>query len=627
MVSCCDHNHEGEENKNIILEILGILCFVTALFFKGKIVADILYYLSYFLIGYKILFNAIKKIFTKDIFDENFLMSIATIGAMLIHEYVEAISVLLLYKVGEYLQDKASDNTKRKIKEETNLKVLSANLIKGETIKTVKPENLKIGDIILVRTGESIPVDAILIDDEATIDNSGLTGESKPQIAKLNDKILSSSVNIGKSIKLRVDSIYKDSTVSKIIEMIENATLKKSKVERFITKFSKIYTPIIVVFAIVIIVVLPIVFNISFLDALYRALNFLVISCPCALVISVPLSFFVGIGLFSKNHILIKGTNYIDILANLNTVIFDKTGTITDGNFKVNNIVILDNKYSEKELLRYLAMIESLSTHFIAKTIVKYYEEKYNKKIENLEIKSHEEIPGKGIIANVENINFIIGNNRLLNDNDIKYENIDERENILFIAINKNIAGYVILADNIKNGCENIVLNLKKCGIKKVCMLTGDRKIYTDTINSKLKFDEVKSELLPQDKAIYIENLKKQKLGNIAFIGDGINDSVALSMADIGIAMSNSSDIAIKSADVILLNNNPNILEKAVKMAKYTTFIAKQNIILILIIKVVLLILSTIGMMSMWIAIFGDVGVTLICILNSFRIYGYKVRE
>lgn len=627
MDNCCEHCHENEKNKNIILDILGLICFVAAIFIKFEIISEILYYLGYFLIGYKILFNAIKKIFTKDIFDENLLMSIATFGAMLIHEHIEAIAVLLLYKIGEFLQDKAADNTKDKIREITKLKIVSANLIDGESLQIVNPENLKIGDTIVVKTGEKVPVDARVLEDRAVFDISSLTGESKPQEVKYNDKVISSSINIGPAVKLKVENLYKDSTVSKIIEMIENATSKKSKVEKFITKFSKIYTPIVVLLAICIVVVLPNIFDISFSDALYRALNFLVISCPCALVISVPLSFFVGIGIFSKNHILIKGTNYIDLLSNLDTVIFDKTGTITDGKFDVNSVIVLNDKYNEEKLVEYCAMIESLSTHFIAKTIVKYYEEKYNKKINNSKVKSHKEISGKGIIANVDEMNFFIGNNKLLDDNNIKYNDIFEDGSIIYIAIDNKVIGYLILKDNIKAGCENIVSSLKKIGVKKVCMLTGDRKKYTDTINSKLKFDQVESELLPQDKAKYIEKLKNENLGNIAFIGDGINDAVALSTADVGISMANSSDLAIESADIILLNNNPCIMTDAIKMAKYTTFIAKQNIMFILIVKVLFLVFSTFGILSMWLAVFGDMGVTLICILNSLRIYKYKIKK
>lgn len=627
MDNCCNHKHDNKEHSSILFDIIGILLFCVAIFLKNEIVSEILYYLGYLFIGYKILINAIKKVFTKDIFDENFLMAIATLGAMLIHEHIEAVAVLLLYKIGEFLQDKATDNTKEKIKEATKLKISSANLILNEEIKVVSPEKLKQGDIILVKTGEKVPVDAILLDSEATLDTSSITGEAEPQKINKNDKVISSSVNIGPAIRLKVEKLYENSTVTKIIEMIENATSKKSKVEKFITKFSKIYTPIVVLLAIAILILLPTVFNVSFKAAIYRALNFLVISCPCALVISVPLSFFVGIGICSKKHILIKGTNYIDVLGNLDTVIFDKTGTITDGKFSVNKMVLLDNSYDEEMLTFYCAAVESMSNHFIAKAIVLYYTDKYNKKIDTTKIVSHKEISGKGIIAKIEDKNIILGNSKLLSEYKIPHKKIKEDGTVIFIAINNTVVGYLILKDNIKSDCENIVRDLKSLGIKKVCMLTGDREQFTKEINSKMNFDEIKAELLPQDKAEYIENLKNKNKINIAFIGDGINDGVALSTADVGISMANSSDLAIEASDVIFLNNNPNVLKDAIKMSRYTTYIAKQNIIFILIIKILFLIFSTFGALNMWVAVFGDVGVTLICILNSLRIYKYNLKK
>lgn len=621
MGKCCEHE---ENEENIIIDILGIVVFIVAMIIKNKTICEILFYLSYILLGYNILISAVKKIFSKDIFDENFLMSIATLGAMLIHEHTEAIAVLVLYKIGEFLQDKATDNTKNKIKEAAKLKIDTANLIENGKVVVVSPKNLKVGDIILVKTGQKVPVDAVLLDDKASFDTSSLTGEIRPQENIAGDKILSSSVNISSAVKLKVDSKYEDSTVSKIIEMIEEATSKKSKVEKFITKFSKIYTPIVVLFAILIVILLPLIFNVEIKDAVYRALNFLVISCPCALVISVPLSFFVGIGISSKSHILVKGTNYLDILSNLNTIIFDKTGTITDGKFNVDKVVILNDKYEEEEFCSICANVEALSNHFIAKTISNYYEQKYNKGVDTTKITSHNEISGKGINAVIDGKNVSLGNYKLVED--IVSDNLEIQENgtIIFVVIDNELAGYIILKDNVKSGCKNIAQNLKKLGVKKVCMLTGDRESFANSINEEIKFDEVKSDLLPQDKALYIENLKKNGVGSVAFVGDGINDGVALSTSDVGISMANSSDLAIDSADIVLLNNNPNVICDAIKIAKYTTKIAKQNILFILIIKIVFLLLSALGMLNMWIAVFGDVGVTLICILNSLRIYRIK---
>ena len=620
------HSNEEENEKLdikiIILDIVGIILFLCAHFIPNlnNTVKIVLYIISYGIIGIEIFGKAVKHLFKKDMFDENLLMTIATIGALCIGEYIEGIVVLLLYKIGEFLQDLAVDKSKDKIKEAIDIRAKHANLIIDGKIQEVDPSNLKIGDIVVVKTGEKIPTDGIVYKGKTNLDTSSLTGESIPQNVKKDDEVLSGMINLEDTIEVKVTKEFENSAASQILELIENAKDKKSKTENFITKFSKIYTPIVILIAILIVILFPLIFNIKFVDSLNRALIFLVVSCPCALVISVPLGFFVGMGNCSKHGILVKGSNNLDVLSNVDTIAFDKTGTLTEGVFKITKINNQSN-LTDDEMLEYIALSEIMSNHYIAKSIIDSVE----KKLEKERIKSHSEISGRGIKANIDGKDVLVGNKKLMNENNIKIIENNNIGTIVYLAIDKKFVGSIVLSDSLKKNVDKLNYNLKKkLKIKNTILLTGDKKEISEEVTKELGFDAVYSDLLPQNKVEIVEKLKKTSNAKVAFVGDGINDSPVLASADIGISMGKGSDIAIDSSDIVLMTDEPSKIIQVLKIAKKTKMVVIQNISFALTIKLLVLVLSAIGISSMWEAIFADVGVSLIAIANSIRIFKVK---
>ena len=607
----CESCEEELSVTNKILMVIGIIIYIIAIVLNNNI-SFYLYLISYIMIGYNIILNAIKHLFSKDMFDENLIMTIATIGALAIGEYTEAIAVLVLYKIGELLQDKALDSSKEKIESLLNLKEDKTTLKDGTVVET---KDVKVGDIILVKNGDKVSLDGILEDGNAKLDMSALNGESQYVSVECGKEVLSGSVNVGNAIYLKVTKEEKDSTVSKIVELVENASKNKSKTEKYISRFCKIYTPIVILLALIVLVALPLGLNVAWTDAIYRALNFLVISCPCALVISIPLSFFVGMGALSKKGIISKGTTYLDTLTKVDTIYLDKTGTLTQGKFKVVDIVSTSN-YSKEDILEYLAYCEFKSSHIIAKAIM----DEYNNEIQESRIKEHEEIAGHGIRAIIDNKIVLCGNSRLLKKYDISYDIEKSTGTIVFLAIDNKVEGYVILDDVLKPESEQLVELLHKKGIKEVGMLTGDKLEVAENIAKKINMDSYHAELLPQDKVSIIEEAKKD--GKIvSFIGDGINDSPVIAISDVGMAMGKGTDIAIETADMVLMTDEPKKIVDAIDICRRTKRIVIQNICVILTIKLLFLICSVCGITTMWLAVFADVGVTLITILNSLRAF------
>lgn len=617
-----DKEKINKEINLVFLDVIGIIVFLMAYFIPGiKFNLKIgMYIVSYALIGFDIFKKAIKHLFRKDMFDENLLMTIATIGALCIGEYIEGVAVLLLYKIGEYLQDKAVDTSKEKIKNAIDIRAKYANVIKNGKVEKVDPETLKIGDIVVVKNGEKIPTDGVISKGNTRLDTSSLTGESIPKDVAENDEVLSGMINLGEVIEIKVTKAFEDSTASKILDLIENARETKSKTENFITKFSKIYTPTVIVIAILIAMSFPSIFGIGFADSLNRALIFLVVSCPCALVISVPLGFFVGMGNCSKKGILIKGSNYLDALLSVDTVAFDKTGTLTKGVFKITKI---NNKsdMSDDEILEYLALCESYSNHYIAKSILA----SYGKEIDKERIKEHSEIAGHGIKAVIDGKEVLAGNKSLMDSQNIKVDVENTVGTVIYIAIDKKYSGNVVLSDELKDNVLELSNNLKRiCGIKNTVLLTGDKENVAKKVAEEIKFNNVYGELLPQDKVEIVEKLKQGTKKKVAFVGDGINDSPVLASADVGISMGNGSDIAIDTSDIVLMTDEPHKLVECIKISKRTKSVVIQNIVFALSIKVIVLLLSAMGISTMWEAIFADVGVSLLAIFNSIRIFKIK---
>ena len=617
-----DKEKINKEINLVFLDVIGIIVFLMAYFIPGiKFNLKIgMYIVSYALIGFDIFKKAIKHLFRKDMFDENLLMTIATIGALCIGEYIEGVAVLLLYKIGEYLQDKAVDTSKEKIKNAIDIRAKYANVIKNGKVEKVDPETLKIGDIVVVKNGEKIPTDGVISKGNTRLDTSSLTGESIPKDVAKNDEVLSGMINLGEVIEIKVTKAFEDSTASKILDLIENARESKSKTENFITKFSKIYTPTVIVIAILIAMSFPSIFGIGFADSLNRALIFLVVSCPCALVISVPLGFFVGMGNCSKKGILIKGSNYLDALSSVDTVAFDKTGTLTKGVFKITKI---NNKsdMSDDEILEYLALCESYSNHYIAKSILT----SYGKEIDKERIKEHSEIAGHGIKAVIDGKEVLAGNKSLMDSQNIKVDVENTVGTVIYITIDKKYSGNVVLSDELKDNVLELSNNLKRiCGIKNTVLLTGDKENVAKKVAEEIKFNNVYGELLPQDKVEIVEKLKQGTKKKVAFVGDGINDSPVLASADVGISMGNGSDIAIDTSDIVLMTDEPHKLVECIKISKKTKSVVIQNIVFALSIKVIVLVLSAMGISTMWEAIFADVGVSLLAIFNSIRIFKIK---
>ena len=609
--------------KSLIVRIIGCLIFtISALlvnYFKIQYTFDIvmvLYIIAYLIIGADVVFKAIKNIFRGEIFDENFLMVVATIGALAVKEFPEAIAVMFLYQIGEEFQDIAVGKSRNAIKELMQIKPESANVLRnGETVE-VKPEEVEINEIIVIKPGEKVPLDGRVIKGTSMLDTKTITGESVPKKIVEQELIYSGSINLNSVLEVKVTKKFEDSTVAKILELVEEATSKKAKTEKFITKFAKYYTPIVCFLALGLATVPTLVFHQEFIEWLYRALTFLVISCPCALVISVPLGFFGGIGGASKKGILIKGSNYLEALSHARYAVFDKTGTITKGVFEIQKINPVD--ISEEELIRVAAHGEKFSNHPIALSIKKRYKGKYDEsKVENLQ-----EISGKGIKARIFFQDILIGNAKLLQENKIKFKPVDEAGTVIHIAIEGQYKGYILIADKVKDDSKKAIEDLKKEKIKKTYILTGDEKRIADKIAQKVGVDECKSELLPDQKLENLEAVLKAKdeNENVIFVGDGVNDSPCLARADIGIAMGGiGADAAIEAADVVIMTDELTKIAQAIKISKKTMKIVKQNIVFALTVKIIILILGALGFANMWLAVFADVGVSMIAILNSMK--------
>lgn len=603
--------------KLLLITIISIiLTFISYNYVSNKNLQLILYVTAYLLVGRDVIFQAIKNIKNGKVFDEHFLMSIATIGAFALGEYVEGIAVMLFYQIGEMFQAVAVNNSRDNINALIDIKPEFANVKEGENIIQKTPENVKIGDTILVKVGEKVPVDGILLSKKCSFDTSTITGEFKPKTINENEELISGYINISNASYIKVKSLYKDSTIAKIVELIENAASKKASAEKFISKFAAVYTPIVVIFAVLLSTLPPLfIQGAVFTDWIERGLIFLVISCPCALVVSVPLSFFSAIGAISKRGVLVKGANYVEKLTEIRNIVFDKTGTLTHGVFEVTDIK--SKLLPEDELLKLAAYSESFSTHPIALSIVKAY----GKEIDLKHIITHEEFGGMGIKAIVDNKEVLIGNTKLLTKFNIQYDDVKENLSAILIAIDNVFAGYIVVDDIIKTEAKSIISELKKLNINKTYMLTGDKKEVALNVATVLGIDEVKYELLPQEKLTYFEKIKKQTNQPTAFVGDGINDAPTLANADLGIAMGGiGSDLAVKSADIILLNDNIQSIVDAIKISKKTKTIVYQNIAFIMIVKIGFLFLGAGAIIGMKEAIFADVGVALLAIFNSMRI-------
>lgn len=626
-----DHHHNIDNVENIKkLLIIGGLIYLFAIILPvNKYIKIILFVISYFIVGKDVLVSAYKNIRAGEFFDENFLMGIATIGAFLVGEYTEAVAVMLFYQVGELFQEMAVNKSRKSISDLMNIKPDFANLKVENEIKKVLPEEVNVNDLILVKPGEKVPLDGIIIEGTSTGDTAALTGESLPREFGVGDEILSGTVNNNGLLTIKVTKVFSDSTVSKILDLVQNASSKKSKTEKFITKFARYYTPIIVGVALLVATVPPFVLgNGTFYEWFYRALIFLVVSCPCALVISIPLGFFGGIGAASKNGILIKGGNYLEALDKVDTVIMDKTGTITKGTFKVVEINVKNNKISKEKLLEYVADVESFSNHPIAKSVVEEYE-KNGQKVIKESIKKYDEISGYGISAELDDTNILVGNNKLMELEKIEYDFIESIGTTIYVAIDREYAGNIVIADQIKEDSADAVKALKNQGISSIIMLTGDNRNIANDIAEKVGINEVYSELLPNEKVDKVEEIftkKENKDGKVLFVGDGINDAPVLARVDIGVAMGGvGSDAAIEAADVVIMTDELSKISDAIKIAKKTKKIVWQNIIFALSVKAIVLLLGILGLSTMWEAVFADVGVALIAVLNSTRVLNMKL--
>lgn len=604
--------------------IIAVILFIIALVvpFANEWINKAIFIVSYLIVGLEVIKEALEHLFKGKLFDENFLMAIATIGAFGVGEFPEAVSVMLFYQIGELFQNYAVDKSRKSIASLMDIRPDFANIKIGDKIEKVSPEEVEIGDIIVVKPGERIPLDGTVIEGKSMIDTASLTGESVPRNVSINDEVLSGCINQNGLLTIKVNKEFGESTVNKILDLVENASSKKSKSENFITKFAKYYTPIVVIIAVILAIVPPLVLkDANFTDWLYRALTFLVVSCPCALVISIPLGFFGGIGGASKMGILVKGSNYLEALANTELVVFDKTGTLTEGVFEVQKVEC--EGISKEDLLRYTAYAEKHSTHPIATSVKKAY----GKEINVTNISKVEEISGFGVIANVDGKDILVGNEKLMKEKNIQYTKCNEIGTILYVAIENEFAGYIVIADKVKKDSAKAISNLKNMNIKKTVMLTGDKKEVGENIAERLRIDEVYTELLPDGKVKKVEELLKEKdaKAKLAFVGDGINDAPVLAISDIGIAMGGlGSDAAIEAADVVIMTDEPSKLVDAIKISKKTMRIVKENIIFAIGIKIAVLILSAFGLSTMWEAVFADVGVSIIAIINALRALNTK---
>ena len=610
--------------KELIKIIIASILFVFSMVIKleNMWINGVLFIISYIIVGFEIITKAFRNIFRGEVFDENFLMTVATIGAFGIGEFPEAVAVMLFYQIGELFQSYAVDKSRKSIANLMAIRPDYANVYRNGKVEKLNPDEVKIGETIIAKPGEKIPLDGIILEGKTTLDTKALTGESMPREAVEGDEILSGCINLNGVIKVEVTKEFGESTVSKILNLVENASSKKSKSENFITKFAKYYTPIVVILAVFLAILPPLLVpNQNFSDWLYRALSFLVVSCPCALVISIPLSFFGGIGGASKIGILIKGSNYLEALSNVETVVFDKTGTLTKGVFEVQKVKPVG--ISEEELLKIAAYSEFYSNHPIAKSIKKAY----GKEIDEKQIIKIQELSGLGISAKIGEQDVLIGNEKLMNEYQIPFTKCKDIGTALYVAIERKYVGYILIADIIKEDAKMAINELKKNNVKKTVMLTGDKKEVGDSVSKELGIDNVYAELLPDEKVEKVEELLKQKSekGKLAFVGDGINDAPVLALADIGIAMGGlGADSAIEAADIVIMTDEPSKIVKAIKLSRKTMRIVKENIVFAILIKVAVLVLAAFGVSTMWEAVFADVGVSVIAIINALRMLRVK---
>ena len=619
----------NKKQKKMLVRIIIAAALMIILHFvpvKG-VIRFLLYLIPYFVIGYDILRKAIKGIMNHQVFDENFLMAVATVGAIIVAlsengDYTEAIAVMLFYQIGELFQSYAVGKSRRNISELMDIRPDYANVEVDGKLEQADPDEVEIGSVIVVKPGEKVPIDGIIIDGSSTLNTSALTGESVPRDAKCGDEIISGCINLSGVLKIRTTKEFGESTVSKILDLVENSSSKKSKSENFISKFAKYYTPAVCYSALAL-AILPPVVRMLFMSAspewatwIYRALTFLVISCPCALVISIPLSFFAGIGGASREGVLVKGSNYLETLSQTKYVVFDKTGTMTEGVFEVTDVY--KNTMDKEKVLEYAALAESFSSHPISKSLKKAY----GREIDQTRVSDVEEISGHGIIAKVDGIDVAAGNYKLMKKLRLSYADSDKAGTIVHVAVNGKYEGYILISDRIKATAKEAIHALKKAGIERTIMLTGDSKTVADSVAKELGIDEVYSELLPSDKVAKVEELlaKKSRKSKLAFVGDGINDAPVLSRADIGIAMgAMGSDAAIEAADIVLMDDDPVKISKAIKISRKCLRIVYENTYFAIGIKLICLLLGAVGIANMWLAIFADVGVMVIAVLNAIR--------
>lgn len=608
-----------KEKKNLIRIIISGLLFALSFIFKTKYVVFGILLVSYIIIGYDVLLKAFRNIKRGKIFDENFLMSIATIGAICISDMREAVAVMLFYQIGELFQSYAVNKSRKSIIELMDIRPDYANVIRNGKHEKVDPNEVNIEEIILVKPGEKIPLDGVIVEGKSLLNTVALTGESVPRSVKENDEVLSGCINNEGILKIKVTKKFGDSTVSKILDLVENASNRKSKSEAFITKFAKYYTPIVCGIALVVAIFPPLILKEPFNTWIYKALSFLVVSCPCALVISIPLSFLGGLGASSNIGVLVKGSNYLEALSNVDIVVCDKTGTLTEGVFKVQEINAVG--ISNEELLKMTAYAESFSNHPISISL----KEAYGKKIDSSKVTKAREIVGKGIYAKVLGKDVYVGNDKLLKELEIKIDKVNKTGTVIYTVIDNKYCGYILISDKIKEDSYKMIKSLKKNNISKIVMLTGDRENISKSISNELKLDEYYAELLPQDKVSITEKIMHEKDGNLLFIGDGINDAPVLALSDIGVSMGSlGSDAAIEASDIVIMTDEPSKISDVIKISKKTMKIVRENIVFAISIKIAVLILSLLGIATMWSAVFADVGVSVIAILNSLRILNVK---
>ena len=613
----------NKKQKKMLIRIIiaAVLIVVFSLLPAEGYLRFVLFMIPYLVIGYDILKKAFKGILNKQVFDENFLMAVATVGAILLGDYSEGVAVMLFYQIGEFFQSYAVGKSRRNISELMDIRPDYANIEKDGTLEQVDPDEVEIGTIIVVQPGEKVPIDGVITEGTSTLNTSALTGESLPRDAKAGDEVISGCINMTGLLKIRTTKEFGESTVSKILELVENSSSRKSKSENFISKFAKYYTPAVCYGALALAFIPPFVLLIMgkpamWGDWIYRALTFLVISCPCALVISIPLSFFAGIGGASNQGVLVKGSNYLETLAQTKYVVFDKTGTMTQGVFEVSGVH--HNEMSEEKLLEYAALAECSSSHPISKSLQKAY----GKEIDRNRVTDIEEISGNGVVAKVDGVSVAAGNAKLMDRLGIPYQECHHVGTVVHMAVDGKYAGHILISDILKPHAKEAISELKKAGITKTVMLTGDSKRVADQVAKELGIQEVYSELLPADKVSKVEELlhKKSEKDKLAFVGDGINDAPVLSRADVGIAMGAlGSDAAIEAADIVLMDDDPLKISKAIKIARKCIHIVYENIYFAIGIKILCLILGALGIANMWMAIFADVGVMIIAVLNAIR--------